>query len=111
MSEESAAKQALQKVQDTSSRSNCEVEMLLDYIEYVEARLEDMLEDCEVYFAFPPIEDLRDRAIGSEHTIKIMVNDVFLISCCGTDPGEIIHRLLYWAEDMFDVDSYGYGDA
>lgn len=111
MSNDSTVKQSLQKVQDTSTISNVEVEMLLDYVGYAEDRLEDMLEDCEVYFAFPPIEDLRARGVGAEHTIKILVDDVFLISCCGTDPGETIHRLFRWAEDMFDVDSYGYGDA
>jgi hypothetical protein len=102
MSEESTVKQSLQKVQDPISISTLEVEMMLDYITFVESSLEDMLDDCEVFFVFPPIEDLRSRGVEIEHTIKLMVDDVLLISCCGTDPEVIIHRLFRWAESMFD---------
>jgi hypothetical protein len=102
MSDESTEKQSLQKVQDPISLSTLEVEMMLDYITFVESSLEDMLDDCEVFFVFPPIEDLRARGVEIEHTIKLMVDDVLLVSCCGTDPEVIIHRLFRWAESMFD---------
>ena len=113
MSEESIVKQALQEMQSTAftRMSNFEIGVLHDYIDYAEERLEDLLDDCEVFFAFPPVEDLRARGVGGEHTIKLMVDDVFLVSCCGTNPGDVVHRLLCWAEDMFDVDSYGCADA
>jgi|TARA_R100000149_G_C5865853_1_gene130668 hypothetical protein len=111
MSEESTVKRSLQTVRSVSSFSDLAVGILLDYVTFVEDTLENMLEDCEVFFVFPPIEDLKARGVGSEHTIKLMIDDVLLVSCCGTDPEVIVYNLFCWAEDMFDVHSFSYGDA
>lgn len=88
-----------------------EAQVICDYADYVELNLTDLLDRCEVHLVFPTVADLKLRGVEAEHTVKLTVNDRFLVSCCGTDPEVTIHRLFRWAEEMFDVDGMGCGDA
>jgi len=79
-------------------------ESLCDYAEHIEFSLTQLLDGSEVMLVFPTVADLHEKGTRVEHTVKVYVDSDFLVSCCGTNPELILHRLFRWVEAMFDTD-------
>ena len=79
-------------------------EALCDYAEHIESALSVMLDYEDVMLVFPSVEDLKAKGANAEHVVKVYVGSDFLVSCCGSDPEMIIHRLFRWVGEMFNTE-------